>query len=72
MTLVTYKYESRIAQQVDLRCCNNAGSHSCTIETNAVHSDNISDTTFQETVFVGFYGSGGESRFVIFCSVAEY
>ena len=57
-------YESRIAQQVDLRHRNNyivSGSHSCTIETNAVHSNSISDTTFQGTVFVGFYGSEGES-----------
>ena len=56
-------YESREAQRVDLRCRNNAGSsgiYRCTIETNAVRSDNSSDTTTWETVYAGLYASGGE------------
>ena len=56
-------YQSRHAQQVDLRRRNNgdtSGIYRCTIETNAVHSDNDSDTTTQETVYAGLYASGGE------------
>ena len=54
-------YEVRIAQRVDLRRRNNgntSGIYRCTIETNAVHS-NESDTT-RETVYAGLYASGGE------------
>ena len=55
-------YEVRIAQRVDLRRRNNgntSGIYRCTIETNAVHSDE-SDTTTRETVYAGLYASGGE------------
>ena len=56
-------YEHRTAQQVDLRRRNDAGTsgiYRCDIETNAVHSDNDSDTTTRETVYAGLYASGGE------------
>ena len=54
-------YESREAQQVDLRRRNNgatSGIYHCTVETNAVHSDN--DSKIRETVYAGLYASGGE------------
>ena len=35
------------------------GIYHCDIETVAVHSDDITDTTTRETVYVGVYGSGG-------------
>ena len=57
-------YEQRTAQRVDLRRRNNgdtSGIYHCTIETNAVHSDDGSDTTTRETVYVGLYASGGEN-----------
>ena len=56
-------YQFRLAQRVDLRHRNNAGTsgiYRCTVETNAVHSDNDSDTTTRETVYAGLYASGGE------------
>ena len=56
-------YESRQAQRVDLDRRNNAGTsgiYRCTIETNAVHSNDSSDTTTRETVYAGLYASGGE------------
>ena len=56
-------YEFRYDQQVDLRRRNNAdisGIYRCTVETNAVHSNNESDTTTRETVYAGLYASGGE------------
>ena len=56
-------YEFRTAQRVDLRRRNNnetSGIYRCDIETNAVHSNNDSDTTTRETVYVGLYASGGE------------
>ena len=56
-------YEQRAAQRVDMRRRNNgdtSGVYHCTIETNAVHSDNSSDTTTRETVYAGLYASGGE------------
>ena len=56
-------YEVREAQQVDLRRRNDAGTsgiYCCTIETNAVRSDDNSDTTTRETVYAGLYASGGE------------
>ena len=56
-------YEQRTAQRVDLRHRNKgntSGIYRCTIETNAVHSDNDSDTTTRETVYAGLYASGGE------------
>ena len=55
-------YESRVAQRVDLRRRNNgdtSGIYRCDIETNAVHSDNNSDKTTRETVYVGLYDTGG-------------
>jgi len=57
-------YEQRTAQRVDLRRRNygaTSGIYRCTIETNAVHSDNSSDNTTRETVYVGLYASGGEN-----------
>ena len=56
-------YQFRLAQRVDLRRKNNDGTsgiYRCTIETNAVHSDDNSDTTTRETVYAGLYASGGE------------
>ena len=58
-----YIHEWRGAQLVDLRRRNNedtSGIYCCTIETNAVHSDDNSDTTTRETVYAGLYASGGE------------
>jgi len=54
-------YESCGAQRVDLRRKNNgdtSGIYRCTIETNAVHSNNDSKT--RETVYAGLYTSRGE------------
>ena len=59
-------YESREDQRVDLRHRNNgeaSGIYRCTIEINAVHSDDSSDTTTWETVYAGLYASGGEEEF---------
>ena len=56
-------YQQRGAQRVDLRRRNNgdtSGIYRCDIETNAVHSDDGSDTTTRETVYAGLYASGGE------------
>ena len=56
-------FEWRTAQRVYLWRRNNgdtSGICRCTIETNAVHSDNVSDTTTRETVYAGLYASGGE------------
>ena len=56
-------YEFRTAQRVDVRRRNNgetSGIYRCTIETNAVHSNDDSDNTTRETVYVGLYASGGE------------
>ena len=56
-------YQFRLAQRVDLRHRNNgdtSGIYRCDIETNAVHSDDNSDTTTRETVYAGLYASGGE------------
>ena len=55
-------YESRTGQRVDLRRRNNgdtSGIYRCNIETNAVRSDDSSDTTTRETVYVGLYVTGG-------------
>ena len=56
-------YEFRTAQRVDLRrrnSGNTSGIYRCTIETNAVKSDNNNDTTTREIVYVGLYASGGK------------
>ena len=56
-------YEFRNDRQVDLRRRNNAdisGIYRCTVETNAVRSDNERDTTTREAVYAGLYASGGE------------
>ena len=56
-------YENRRAQRVDLRRRNNgdtSGIYHCSIETNAVNSDNNTDTTTRETVYVGLYATGGK------------
>ena len=55
-------FEARRAQQVNLYRRNNdktSGIYRCTIETNAVHSEDTSDTTIRETVYVGLYDTGG-------------
>ena len=55
-------YEQRTAQRVDLHRRNNgdaSGIYRCDIETNAVRSDDTSDTTTRESVYVGLYTSGG-------------
>ena len=55
-------YEHRDAQRVDLRRRSNgdtSGIYRCAIETNAVRSDDSSDTTTRETVYAGLYASGG-------------
>ena len=55
-------YEQRIAQRVDIRRRNNgdtSGIYRCAIETKAVNSDNITDITTRETVYVGLYSTGG-------------
>ena len=57
-------FESRVAEGVDLRRRNNAdmpsGIYRCDIETNAVHSDNTTDTTARETVYAGIHATGGK------------
>ena len=56
-------YESRQCQRVDLHRSNNgdtSGIYRCAIETIAVHSDDNSDTTTRETVYVGLYAIGGK------------
>ena len=56
-------YKSHVARRVDLRRRNNgdtSGIYRCTIETNAVHSDDSSDRTTREAVYAGLYASGGE------------
>ena len=56
-------YEKRVAQRIDLHRRNNgdtSGIYRCDIETNAVHSNDDSDNTTRETVYVGLYASGGE------------
>ena len=63
-------YERCVAQRVDLRCRNNgdtSGIYRCDIETNAVHSDDSSDTTTRETVYAGLYASGGVCVCVCVC-----
>ena len=58
-------YEVRIFQRVDLRRKNNGdtpGIYRCAIETNAVHSDNSSDTITREVFYAGLYASGGEEE----------
>ena len=65
-------YEHRDAQRVDLRRRNNgdtSGIYRCTVETNAVHSDDNSDITTRETVYVGLYASGGEISHYCMCIV---
>ena len=61
---VGYIYESRQTQAVDLRRRNNAdapsGIYHCSIETNAVHSEDNTDISTRETVYAGLYGTGGK------------
>ena len=56
-------YEFRAAQRVDINRRNNgdtSGIYRCDIETNAVHSDDMDDTTTRETVYAGIYATGGK------------
>ena len=57
-------YENRGVQRVDLRRNGNpdmpSGIYRCTIETIAVHSDDMDDTTTRETVYAGIYATGGK------------
>ena len=53
-------YETRLPQRVDLHYTQGSpvdisGIYTCSIETEAVHN-----TTYQDTVYVGVYFSGGE------------
>ena len=67
-----HMFEQRGAQRVDLRRRNNgdtSGIYCCTVETNAVHSNDSSDTTTRETVYVGLYASGGEISHYCMCIV---
>ena len=61
--------ESRLHQRVELYRGDGSGSapsgiYRCSIETNAVHSDNNTDTTTRETVYVGLYESGGDHAII--------
>ena len=42
-----------------------SGMYHCSIETTAVHSDDNTDTTTRETVYVGLYESGGDHAIII-------
>ena len=56
-------YEVRTAERVELLRRNNgdtSGIYRCTIETNAVNSDDMADTTTRETVYAGIYATGGK------------
>ena len=56
-------YEIRTYERVDLRRNGNAdtsGIYRCTIETEAVRSDDSSDTSTRETVYAGLYATGGK------------
>ena len=57
-------YEQRTAQRVDLHRRNNAdmpsGIYRCDIETNAVYTNDNTDTTTRETVYAGIYATGGK------------
>ena len=55
-------YQFHTTHRVDLRRKNSdtSGIYRCTVETNTVHSDDDSDTTARETVYVGLYSSGGK------------
>ena len=62
--------ERRNIQRVELRRGSVSGDipsgiYLCSIETVAVHSDDLSDTTTRESVYVGVYGSGGEHIIII-------
>ena len=62
--------ERRSFQRVELRREEESGSirsgiYCCSIETIAVHSDDNTDTTTRETVYVGLYDSGGDQAIVI-------
>ena len=57
--------ERRLLQRVELIQGGGSGSipsgiYRCSIETNAVHSDNFTDFTTRVTVYVGLYDSGGD------------
>ena len=58
-------FERRLNQRVELIRGGRDGSipsgiYRCDIETTAVHSDDNTDTTTRETVYVGLYDSGGD------------
>ena len=62
--------ERRLAQRVELRREEESGSipsgiYCCFIETRAVHSDDNTDITTRETVYVGLYDSGGNQGNII-------
>ena len=66
-------YELRTAERVDLRRNGNAdmpsGIYRCTIETNAVNSDDNTDTTTREIVYAGLYATGG--KLILYCSYTD-
>ena len=62
--------ERRSLQRVELIRGGESGSipsgiYRCSIETIAVHSDNFTDFTTRETVYVGLYESGGDHAIII-------
>ena len=62
--------ERRTFQTVELYRGDRSGSipsgiYRCSIETIAVHSDDNTDTTTRETVYVGLYESGGDHAIII-------
>ena len=62
-------YRNRVAQRIFLHRRNNGanGIYQCTIETSAVYSDDNSDITTREIVYVGLYASGGDHTvYIIF------
>ena len=66
--------ERRLQQRVELSRGDGSGSISsgiycCSIETIPVHSDDNTDTTTRETVYVGLYESGGDHAIIIIMTV---
>ena len=71
--------EKRLFQRVELDRGLRSGSipsgiYRCSIETRAVHSDDKTDTTTREIVYVGLYDSGGDQillSYILTC-IANY
>ena len=62
-------YEKHVAQRVDV--CRSgyadmpSGIYRCAIGTNAVYSDDGTDTTTRETVYAGIYSTGGKLTLLV-------